>query len=108
MSNLNYLKIALFGDCDVGKSSITTVFINGILLDYFYPTIEESYSKHIKIDKESYILEVIDVKCPEEFRSFREIYMHSHDAFVLVYSITSKNSFSEIQSFYDQICEVVK
>jgi GTPase KRas len=107
MSSSN-LKIAIVGDCGVGKSSITIVFTYGTYIDEYDPTIEDSYCKQIKIDNESYIVEILDTAGPEDFRDLRRMYMRSNHVFILVYSITSKNSFSEIQSFYDQICEVVK
>jgi GTPase KRas len=98
-------KIALFGDCYVGKSSITISFTHNYYIEYHDPTIEDT--KKIKIENQSYFLAILDTVGSEEYRVLRKMYMICNQAFVLVYSITSKNSFSEIQTFHDQICKVV-
>ncbi|KAF9394994.1 Ras GTPase, partial [Mortierella sp. AD011] len=42
----------------------------------------------------------------EEYSAMREQYMRTGEGFLLVYSITSRNSFEEISTFYQQILRV--
>lgn len=49
------------------------------------------------------MLEVLDTAGQEEYTSLRDQWIRDGEGFVLVYSITSRSSFSSIQKFYNQI-----
>ena len=55
------------------------------------------------IDGEVALLDVLDTAGQEEYSAMREQYMRSSHGFVLVYSITSRQSFEEISTFQQQI-----
>ena len=42
----------------------------------------------------------------DEFSSMRDRYIESGHGFVLVYSITSRATFSELQGYYDRIIDM--
>ena len=52
------------------------------------------------------MLEVLDTAGQEEYTALRDQWIRDGEGFVLVYSITSRASFSRIQKFYDQIQRV--
>jgi GTPase KRas len=52
------------------------------------------------------MLEVLDTAGQEEYTALRDQWIRDGEGFVLVYSITSRNSFSRIQRFYAQIQRV--
>ena len=58
------------------------------------------------IDTQSCMLEVLDTAGQEEYTSLRDQWIRDGEGFVLVYSITSRSSFSRIQKFYNQIQRV--
>ena len=58
------------------------------------------------IDDEVALLDVLDTAGQEEYSAMREQYMRTGEGFLLVYSITSRTSFEEIQSFQQQILRV--
>ncbi|KAG0974185.1 hypothetical protein G6F29_012373 [Rhizopus arrhizus] len=58
------------------------------------------------IDSETALLDVLDTAGQEEYSAMREQYMRNGEGFLLVYSITSRMSFDEISTFYQQICRV--
>jgi GTPase KRas len=101
-------EIALLGDGGVGKSSITIMFCRNHFIEEYDPTIEDSYTKQIKIEDEDFYLNVLDTAGPEEYKSLRQSLIRSKTGFVLVYSTTCKNSFSEIRPFYEEICQAVR
>jgi GTPase KRas len=68
-------------------------------VETYDPTIEDSYRK-------SCMLEVLDTAGQEEYTALRDQWIRDGEGFVLVYSITSRNSFSRIQRFYSQIQRV--
>lgn len=53
-------KIIVLGNSGVGKSSLTFQFIQGIFVERYNPTVEDSYEKQVNIDGKEYILEILD------------------------------------------------
>ncbi|KAF9196897.1 Ras GTPase [Haplosporangium sp. Z 27] len=99
-------KLVVVGGGGVGKSALTIQFIQSHFVDEYDPTIEDSYRKQCVIDDEVALLDVLDTAGQEEYSAMREQYMRSGEGFLLVYSITSRNSFEEISTFYQQILRV--
>ena len=54
----------------------------------------------------SMLVAVLDTAGQEEFSAMREQYMRKGDGFLLVYSVTDKQSFDNIINFYTQILRV--
>ncbi|KAG0170010.1 Ras GTPase [Apophysomyces sp. BC1034] len=99
-------KLVMVGGGGVGKSALTIQFIQSHFVDEYDPTIEDSYRKQCVIDTETALLDVLDTAGQEEYSAMREQYMRNGEGFLLVYSITSRMSFEEITTFYEQICRV--
>ncbi|OAA32398.1 Ras-like protein [Moelleriella libera RCEF 2490] len=66
----------------------------------------DSYRKQCMIDEEVALLDVLDTAGQEEYSAMREQYMRTGEGFLLVYSITSRQSFEEITTFQQQILRV--
>lgn len=66
----------------------------------------DSYRKQCVIDEEVALLDVLDTAGQEEYSAMREQYMRTGEGFLLVYSITSRQSFDEILVFQQQILRV--
>src|SRR3954454_22928559 len=66
----------------------------------------DSYRKQCIIDDEVALLDVLDTAGQEEYSAMREQYMRTGEGFLLVYSITSRESFEEITTFQQQILRV--
>jgi len=103
---LRQYKLVVVGGGGVGKSALTIQFIQGHFVDDYDPTIEDSYRKQCVIDDEVALLDVLDTAGQEEYHAMREQYMRTGEGFLLVYSITSRNSFEEINTFHQQILRV--
>lgn len=58
------------------------------------------------IDDEVALLDVLDTAGQEEYSAMREQYMRTGEGFLLVYSMTSRQSFEEIITFQQQILRV--
>jgi len=99
-------KLVVVGGGGVGKSALTIQFIQQHFVDEYDPTIEDSYRKQCVIDDEVALLDVLDTAGQEEYSAMREQYMRTGEGFLLVYSITSRNSFEEISQFHQQILRV--
>lgn len=99
-------KLVMVGGGGVGKSALTIQFIQSHFVDEYDPTIEDSYRKQCVIDEETALLDVLDTAGQEEYSAMREQYMRNGEGFLVVYSITSRLSFEEIEGFYQQIRRV--
>ncbi|KAI9894616.1 MAG: Ras GTPase [Vezdaea aestivalis] len=99
-------KLVVVGGGGVGKSCLTIQLIQSHFVDEYDPTIEDSYRKQCMIDDEVALLDVLDTAGQEEYSAMREQYMRTGEGFLLVYSITSRQSFEEIMTFEQQILRV--
>ncbi len=104
--NLQTYKIVVVGDGGVGKSALTIQFFQKMFVEDYDPTIEDSYIQHTETDGQWCILDVLDTAGQEEFSAMREQYMRKGDAFLLVYSVTDKASFTNIRNFHTLILRV--
>ncbi|XP_031550814.1 ras-like protein RAS2 [Actinia tenebrosa] len=99
-------KLVVVGGGGVGKSALTIQFIQSHFVSDYDPTIEDSYRKQCVIDDRVAHLDILDTAGQEEFSAMREQYMRSGEGFLLVFSVTDRSSFDEINKFYNQILRV--
>uniref|UniRef100_A0A6B2LK94 small monomeric GTPase n=1 Tax=Arcella intermedia TaxID=1963864 RepID=A0A6B2LK94_9EUKA len=95
--------MVLVGPSGVGKSSMTIRLVQNRFVDEYDPTIEDSFRKQVTIDGSSYLLDILDTAGQEEYSFMRDSYMRGGEGFLLVYSCTSRTSFTELNVFRDQI-----
>lgn len=99
-------KIVVVGDGGVGKSALTIQYFQRMFLEEHDPTIEDSYIQNDEIDNEWCILDVLDTAGQEEFSTMREQYMRKGHGFIIVYSVTDRQSFEQVRRFHKQILRV--
>jgi GTPase KRas protein len=75
-------------------------------MDEYDPTIEDSYRKSCVIDGEVAFLDILDTSGLEIFSAMREQWMRIGAGFIIVYSITDRESFEEVEVFTDQILRI--
>ncbi|KAE9984738.1 hypothetical protein EG328_008355 [Venturia inaequalis] len=105
---LREYRLVVVGAGGTGKTCITVQFVNSHFVDEYDPTLEDSYRKQIVIDDEVALADVLDTAGQEEYSAMREQYMRTGEGFILVYSITSRDSFDEMKTFHKQILQVKK
>ncbi|KAJ6236659.1 ras-like protein [Anaeramoeba flamelloides] len=96
-------KIIIVGRGGVGKTALMVRFVQNTFIEEYDPTIEEEYRRQIVIDEETYTLDILDTGGNEEYSIIRDVYMRKGDGFLIVYSINARNSFDEVQKYYEQI-----
>jgi len=96
-------KIAVLGSRSVGKSSLVIQFIENHFVESYYPTIEATFSKSVNYKGVEYECDIIDTAGQDEYSILNSKYAIGIHGYVLVYSVTSRNSFDMIQIVYDKI-----
>eukprot|EP01114_Cavostelium_apophysatum_P012300 TRINITY_DN2736_c0_g1_i1.p1 TRINITY_DN2736_c0_g1~~TRINITY_DN2736_c0_g1_i1.p1 ORF type:complete len:185 (+),score=56.58 TRINITY_DN2736_c0_g1_i1:117-671(+) len=96
------MKIVMLGNGGVGKSACTFRFVQEKFVESYNPTIEDSYRKAVKVDGRNYVLDILDTAGQEEYTELREVYMRGGEGFVIIYSITDRKSFQEVNEFRDR------
>lgn len=118
-----HYKLVVLGDGGVGKTALTLQVIQLLpfqqitskfcvqlcmnhFLETYDPTIEDSFRKQVVIEKQSCMLEILDTAGQEEYSSLSDQWIRNGEGFVLVYSVTSRDSFSRIGKIHTQIQRV--
>ncbi|KAL5593951.1 hypothetical protein BROUX41_001005 [Berkeleyomyces rouxiae] len=99
-------KLVVLGDGGVGKTALTIQLCLQHFVETYDPTIEDSYRKQVVIDNQPCMLEVLDTAGQEEYTALRDQWIRDGEGFVLVYSISSRSSFTRIRKFHHQIIRV--
>jgi len=104
---MHQFRAVVLGSGGVGKSTLTLRFVKNTFIDIYDPTIEELFTKDIDLDaKQRVRLEVLDTAGAEQFTAINEFYLKGADGFLLVYSLTSKQTLNELEPIMRQILEV--
>lgn len=99
-------KLVVLGAGGVGKSCFTVQFVQGVYLDTYDPTIEDSYRKTMEIDNKMFDLEILDTAGVAQFTAMRELYIKSGMGFLLVYSVTDRQSLDELLELREQVLRI--
>uniref|UniRef100_A0AAF5PWR5 GTP-binding protein Di-Ras2 n=1 Tax=Wuchereria bancrofti TaxID=6293 RepID=A0AAF5PWR5_WUCBA len=90
-------RVAVFGAGGVGKSSIVQRFIKGTFNENYIPTIEDTFRQVISCNhKNVCTLQITDTTGSHQFPAMQRLSISKGNAFVLVYSVTSKQSLEEL------------
>jgi len=104
--DLENIKIILLGESGVGKTSLINVFNKGIFKKDIDSTGScSSVIKKIEINNKEYSLDIWDTAGQEKYRSLNRIFIKDAKIVILVYDISSKNSFSQLNYWIDFIHE---
>jgi GTPase KRas protein len=109
-ANGSLFETVVVGGGAVGKSALTIMYIQEHFVDVYDPTVEDSYRRGVTLELEgeetAVVLSILDTAGQEEYSAMREQYMQSGEGFLIVYDITSRDSFDEIETFYEQVIQV--
>ena len=102
------IKIFLLGDTYIGKTSIIReYFDNKLSIDDRITTSQEKFTKEIELDDQTkIIIEVWDSAGVGNFRVANKIFVKKTKIALLVYNITKKETFDQLNEFYEQINEI--
>ncbi|XP_032068465.1 GTP-binding protein Di-Ras2 [Thamnophis elegans] len=102
----NDYRVVVFGAGGVGKSSLVLRFVKGTFRDSYIPTIEDTYRQVISCDKSICTLQITDTTGSHQFPAMQRLSISKGHAFILVFSVTSRQSLEELKPIYEQICQI--
>lgn len=102
----NDYRVVVFGAAGVGKSSLVLRFVRGTFRETYIPTVEDTYRQVISCDKNICTLQITDSTGSHQFPAMQRLSISKGHAFVLVYSVTSRQSVEELLPIYEQICQI--
>ncbi|MBN1213908.1 MAG: GTP-binding protein [Candidatus Lokiarchaeota archaeon] len=97
-------KFILVGDEKVGKTSIVRRFTENKFSDDYRATIGLNLISHtIKFINNSIELLIWDIGAQKYFKRFRETYYQAAQAVLIVFDLTNKESYNNIQIWFDEV-----
>jgi len=96
-------KVAIVGSRSVGKSSLAVRFVDGVFVESYYPTIENTFSKEIKYKGQGYSTEIVDTAGQDEYSILNSKHFIGIHGYMLVYSVSSMSSFEMVQVIREKI-----
>merc|ERR1711998_281000 len=97
-------KVVVIGNTGVGKTCIVLRYVQGKFVMHTASTIGASFMiKKLFIDNTRLTLQIWDTAGQERFRSMGPMYYRGAAAAILVFDITSKDSFQSLQQWIDEL-----
>ena len=98
------IKVALLGDAGVGKTAIIRRYYEGKFSEILESTYNASFiEKTVQIEKKKLVLELWDTVGQEAYRSLTKIFTKNSKIIILVYDVTSLETFNSLNYWYDYI-----
>jgi len=98
------LRLCVLGSGAVGKSCIVIRLMQNIFNEYYDPTIEDSYRKHVSVDGQIVFLDILDTAGQEDFEALKAAWYRKKDGFLLVFALDNAHGLEELGNFYNEIC----
>lgn len=105
-SNGDY-RIAIFGAAGVGKSSLVLRYVRGTFKEAYNPTVEDTYRHTVTLSNQQICtLQIIDTTGSHQFPAMQRLNIQKSNAFLLIYSITSKQSLEEVKKIFLEMRDI--
>ena len=99
------IKVVFLGENYVGKTCLINKYITGEFKESHLITTSTYSKKTINFNGKDYIFDIWDTPGYEKYRPLAKLFMKGAKIIVLVYDITKKKSFLELDFFLDTILE---
>ena len=105
---MSKIKSILVGDSQVGKTSIITQLVRKTFDEEYIQTIAgDKSTKDIELSNgKTLILEIWDTAGQDMYRNVNKIFMKNAKIVILVYDMTSEESFKGLNDWYKQVIDV--
>ena len=102
-------KIVVIGEANVGKTSIVQQFVNHKFEETYEETIGvEFLNKTFKVNDKIIKIEIWDTAGSERFASITKNYYRGADGALIVYDITNKTTFDNVENWFNELKNACK
>ena len=102
------IKVILIGESGTGKTSLINATMGLKFKEHLESTTTNSFSsKKVTINNKEYILNLWDTIGQEKFRSLTKIFIKDSKIVILVYDITRKESFEQLDFWHNMIHDIL-
>ena len=99
-------KAILLGESGVGKTSLINIAGGGKFNPSEVPSITSNFiKKYIEIDSKKYLINIWDTAGQEKYKQLAKLFFHGSDIVILVYDISSKETFNSLDFWYKETKE---
>jgi len=96
--------IVVVGCGGAGKTALIHQFMYNKFVDTYDPTTADSFRKVVEVEGKNYQIDILDTAGQEDL--MRDKYYKNGDAFVCVFALNMKMTFTAIEAFRDHIIDV--
>ena len=102
-------KLVLLGESAVGKSSLVLRFVKDQFDDYRESTIGAAFlTQTVSLDAQTTVkFEIWDTAGQERFRTITNGYYRGADGILIVYDLTDRDSFDNVNMWYEEMSRSV-
>ena len=86
-----------------GKTASTIQFVANHFVEMYDPTIEDSYKRHIEVDGEQFLLDILDTAGQDDFSPLRDQWIRESTGFLLIFSLTERKTLEYLDTILAQI-----
>jgi small GTP-binding protein len=98
------VKLIILGNTQVGKTQIMMKYFNGVFDDDGIATIAaDHHSKQVTVDGQAHNVSAWDTAGQDRYRSIVRSYYRGTHGIILVYDVTSQESFDSLTTWLDEI-----
>ncbi|ELV11320.1 GTP-binding protein Di-Ras3 isoform X2 [Tupaia chinensis] len=99
-------RVVVVGSAGVGKSALVQRWVRGTFREAYLPTIEDTYRQVLGCNHTPGALHITDTTGGHRYPGLQRLAIARGHAFVLVYSVTKKETLEELKPLYEQIREI--
>ncbi|CCK73476.1 putative GTPase RHB1 NDAI_0G04930 [Naumovozyma dairenensis CBS 421] len=98
-------KVAVLGAKNVGKTTFTVRFVESRFVESYYPTIENHFTKLIRLKNHNFTLEILDTAGQDEVSLLNLKSLVGVKGIILCYNVVNRNSFDLIPIIWDKLVD---
>ncbi len=102
------IKLAIIGSEFTGKSALLYQWKSHKFNENYDATVEDSHEQNLAVGKEKAFLHIKDTAGALEYKELREEFIRNSTGFILVYNVTDRNTFDDLDMFVHQIFTLKK